>query len=92
MLMFISLASSGNAIIFTGNTDNFQGGLFAQPGATVYFRGNSINLQGPIVGGKYDWGNNVAIKPLPTITNLPPGAPLGLNVHATPGPLVYKTG
>jgi Tfp pilus assembly protein PilX len=92
MLMFISLASSGNAITFTGNTDNFQGGLFAQPGATVYFRGNSINLQGPIVGGKYDWGNNVTIKPLPTITNLPPGAPLGLNVHATPGPLVYKTG
>jgi Tfp pilus assembly protein PilX len=92
MMMLVSLLATGNAITFTGNTDKFQGGIFAGSAATIYFRGNSLNLQGPVIGGKFNYGNSVSMKPLPAISKLPPGAPLGLNVHAAAGPLVYKTG
>ena len=91
-MLMIAALGSGNAVNFTGNTDKFQGSLFTNPTSTVNFGGQSITLEGPIVAGKVNWGNNVVIKPLPTITQLPPGAPLAVNAHATPGPLNYTSG
>jgi hypothetical protein len=94
MLMLASLYTSNPtaAISFTGNTDIFQGSLFATTTGLIDFNGQSIQIEGPVVGGKFSYGNNVTMKPLPTINKLPPGAPLAVNAHATPGRLSYTGG
>lgn len=100
MLMLASLYPSSNstrsnpdaAFSFVGNQDKFQGSVFTTPTGLVNFAGQSIQVEGPIVGGKFSFGNNVSLKPLPTITKLPPGAPLAVNAHATPGRLSYTSG
>jgi hypothetical protein len=89
MLMLVDLGGNVN---FTGNTDKFQGSIFTQPSATVNFSGQSINYQGPLVAGHVTYGNNVVMKPLPSINNLPPGAPLAVNARAVPGRLTYTSG
>lgn len=89
MLMIVDL---GSGVSFTGNTDTFQGSMFAQPTSAVSFIGQSINYQGPLVAGSMSWGNNVTMQPLPTINQLPPGAPLAVNARAVPGRLSYTAG
>ena len=89
MLMLVDLGGNVN---FVGNTDTFQGSIFTQPSATVNFSGQGIAYQGPLVAGHVTYGNNVAMKPLPTINNLPPGAPLAVNARAVPGRLSYTSG
>jgi hypothetical protein len=91
MLMLIGLGS-GNAISFSGTNNKWQGSLFTNPTSTVQLAGTNVEIQGPVVGGKFGWGTNTKIRPLPTINNLPPGAPLAVNAHATPGPLVLLSG
>jgi hypothetical protein len=91
MLMIVALGS-GTAINIGGNNNVLQGSLFTNPSSTIAFTGNNAWIQGPVVGGKFSWGNNVILQPLPAINNLPPGAPLAVNAHATPGPLVYQNG
>jgi Tfp pilus assembly protein PilX len=91
MLMIVALGA-GTAIDIGGNNNVFQGSLFTNPTSTIAFTGNNAWVQGPVVGGKFSWGNNVIIQPMPTINTLPPGAPLATNAHATPGPLVYANG
>jgi Tfp pilus assembly protein PilX len=94
MMMLASLYTSNPtaAIKFTGNTDKFQGSLFTTPDGLIDFNGQSLQIEGPVVGGKFAYGNNVTMKPLPTINKLPPGAPVALNAHATPGRLSYTGG
>jgi hypothetical protein len=51
---------------------------------------NGDILQGPISVGNFDASfNNASMKPLPVITNMPPGAPIPPNTGATIGPLTY---
>jgi len=94
MMMLASLYTSSPtaAIKFTGNTDKFQGSLFATTSGLIDFSGQSLEIEGPVVGGKFSYGNNVTMKPLPTINKLPPGAPIAVNAHATPGRLSYTSG
>ena len=88
--MLIVIANgSGNAISFAGNNDNYQGGLFCNATSTISMSGNSGTIQGPMICGGFSFSNNVVLKPLPSITQLPLGAPLNPNVHAVPATPVY---
>jgi Tfp pilus assembly protein PilX len=86
MLLIVATAASGTAIGMSQSV-KFQGGLFAN--AAINFA-NSVAIMGPMIGGDLVWGNSVTVQPLPSINTLPIGAPGTPNVHAQPGPLVYK--
>jgi hypothetical protein len=88
-MLIIVANGAGNAIDFSGNNDKFQGGLFCNPTATISFSGNNGEIQGPMICGSFNFSNNVVLKPLPAITELPLGAPINPNVHATPSTPSY---
>ncbi len=93
MLLIGSLANNEpNAIDLNGTNNSFQGGFFTQPTSTVNLNGTNISYEGPIVGGRFTWATNTSIKPLPPISQQPPGAPLQPNVQLEPSPLVYTSG
>jgi len=88
-MLIMVVNGSGNAITFGGNNDNFQGGLFCNSTSTIAMTGNTGTIQGPMICGGFSFSNNVVLKPLPSITSLPLGAPLNPNVHAVPSTPVY---
>lgn len=88
MLMVIA-DGSPSAINFSGTNNKFQGALWANSTANVNFEGTNVEFEGPIVAGGYTWATRVTLKPLPVITQLPPGAPLTPNVHVEPDPPRY---
>jgi hypothetical protein len=49
-------------------------------------------VEGPIICGKFKWFTQTKILPLPTISNLPPGAPVPPNAPATISPPVITSG
>jgi hypothetical protein len=85
MLIVVSNVASGNAIVFGGSNNSFQGGLFCNPNATAAFTGSNNVIHGPVICGRFTFGSNTEFKPLPQITNLPLGAPVENNVHVAPG-------
>lgn len=88
--MLIMVANgSGNAINLNGSNNKFQGGLFCNPTATANLSGSNVEVQGPVICGRFAWGTNTALKPLPTISQLPLGAPINPNVHAVPATPTY---
>jgi hypothetical protein len=88
--MLIVIANgSGNAINLNGSNNKFQGGLFCNPTATANISGTNVEIQGPVICGHFSWGTNTMLRPLPSITQLPLGAPLNPNVHAVPATPVY---
>lgn len=91
MLMIVTLGS-GTTVSMSGTQAMFQGALFANPNATIALNGTQVQIQGPIVGGRFTWGTQTTLRPLPALTGLPPGAPLAYNAHATPQPLVFRGG
>jgi Tfp pilus assembly protein PilX len=93
MLLIIpdDMAGTQNAVALNGNNNFLQAGILAPSTATISLGGNNVEFQGPIIGGKYTWGNNVELKPLPPITNMPPGAPVDPNVSVVIGSLDYQS-
>jgi Tfp pilus assembly protein PilX len=90
MLTVAPLAGSTTAITFTNNAQTFQGSLWTQPTSSMTFQKNGVTVNGPISVGKLDSTfNNASIKPLPTITNMPIGAPIPPNTGLTVSPLKY---
>lgn len=88
-MLIVVANGSGNAISFGGNNDNFQGGLFCPSTSTISMSGNDGTIQGPMICGGFSFSNNVVLKPLPAITELPLGAPTNPNVHAVPAAPSY---
>jgi hypothetical protein len=89
MLTLASLASNTTAITFQDNAQSFQGSLWTQPSAAMTFVKNGVTVQGPMSIGTFDSSfNNATLLPLPTIKNMPTGAPVPPNTSAAVGPLV----
>ena len=84
-IIVVANKASGDAILFSGTQAEYQGGLWCSPGSTAAFSGTQTKIEGPVICGHYDWGTQTKIFPLPTITNLPPGAPVPPNAPATIG-------
>jgi Tfp pilus assembly protein PilX len=88
MLTLAALKSTGTSFTMNDNTQIFQGSLWTQPATTVAVLGNSCVIEGPISIGTMSNQNNVDLKPLPIIKNMPVGAPLPPNTGVTLGPLI----
>jgi hypothetical protein len=91
MLLIVAKGASGDpdAILFNGNNGKFQGGVFCNPTSRLNLNGNNVEVQGPIICGTFLFQNNALLKPLPSVTQLPIGAPVDPNVTLVPGPPVY---
>jgi Tfp pilus assembly protein PilX len=88
MLTLVSLAQNTTSFAFTDNSQTFQGSLWIDPSSTLTFVKNGVTIEGPISIGGFDATfNNAVFKPLPLITNMPPGAPLPPNTGVTIGSL-----
>jgi hypothetical protein len=91
MLLIVAKGASGDpdALLFNGNNGKFQGGVFCNPTSRLNLNGNNVELQGPVICGTFLFQNNALLKPLPSVTQLPIGAPVDPNVTLVPGPPVY---
>jgi len=82
MLIVVAHGNNGSGYsVSMANSTKWQGGFFATNGIDL---GQSSIDEGPMFASGINLGNSVQVKPLPTITNLPLGAPLAPNVHAAP--------
>ena len=82
MLIVVAHGNNGSGYSVTmANSTKWQGGFFAKNGIDL---GQSSIDEGPMFSAGINLGNSVQVRPLPTITNLPLGAPLAPNVHAAP--------
>lgn len=90
LVMPADMAGTLKAVALDGNNNFLQAGILAPSTATISLGGNNVQYQGPILGGKYTWGNNVTLKPLPPLTTMPPGAPVDPNVAVKVGSLSYQ--
>jgi hypothetical protein len=82
MLVVVAHGNNGSGYsVSMSNSTKWQGGFFATNGIDL---GQSSIDEGPMFASGINLGNSVQVKPLPTITNLPLGAPLSPNVHAAP--------
>lgn len=84
--MLIMVATT---VAMGGSNNKWQGGLFCNPTGTAAFTGTNVEIQGPVICGGFGFGSNVSFKPLPTLTQLPIGAPVDPNVHVSAGTPVY---
>ena len=92
MLIIVTDVANGTSVDFSGQNIQFQGGLMCTPTSTANLAGNNVIIEGGIICGKYSWGNNTVMYPLPTVANLPPGAPVPPNSPATIGTPVITSG
>jgi Tfp pilus assembly protein PilX len=83
MLTLAPLISSATALTMSGNNQSFQGSLWTQPSSGVSIPGNNATIEGPMAIGTMNNANNVNLKPLPVIKNMPVGAPLPPNTGVT---------
>ena len=82
MLIVVAHGNNGSGYsVSMANSTKWQGGFFAKNGIDL---GQSSIDEGPMFSAGINLGNSVQVRPLPTITNLPLGAPLAPNVHAAP--------
>src|SRR5439155_17023128 len=88
MLIVVAHGNNGTGYsVSMANSTKWQGGFFAQNGIDL---GQSSIDEGPMFSSGINLGNSVQVKPLPTITNLPLGAPLASNVHAAPDKATFS--
>jgi Tfp pilus assembly protein PilX len=83
MIIFAVKKTGSTAVDFTGTNNEFQGGVLCDPTSTIDLSGTNTKMEGPIVCGKFKFATNTKMMPLPTVTSLPPGAPLPPNAAAT---------
>ncbi len=88
ILVVVAHGDNGSGYsIAMANTTKWQGGFFASKGIDL---GQSSIDEGPMFGTHINLSNSVTVKPLPAITNLPLGAPISPNVHASPARPSYS--
>ncbi|HWX10037.1 MAG TPA: hypothetical protein VNY33_08660, partial [Gaiellaceae bacterium] len=92
MLVIVTDKANAVSIDMSGQNVSYQGGLMCTPSSTASLAGNNVIVEGGVICGKYSWGNNTVIYPLPTVTNLPPGAPVPPNSPAVIGSPVITHG
>jgi hypothetical protein len=92
MLIFVAGKSPGIAIDMSVDHSEFQGDLLCPQGSTAAIAGDHTKIEGGIICGRFTWGDHATVVPLPSITNLPPGAPVPPNAPATLSPPVYAGG
>jgi hypothetical protein len=86
MLIFVvNGGTATNSVVMSNNT-HFQGGIQAKK---VVDLSNNVVVEGPLIAEQIVISNNVVLKPLPTITELPLGAPGNPNTHASPSAPQY---
>jgi Tfp pilus assembly protein PilX len=86
MLTIVALKSSTTSVVFTDNSQTFQGSIWTQPSSSMTFVKNGVTVEGPISVGSFDASfNNAVFKPLPVIKNMPVGAPIPPNTGASIG-------
>jgi Tfp pilus assembly protein PilX len=81
MLIFVANGGSNVNSVVINNGTHFQGGFQAKNTVDV---GNVSTIEGPMIAQHLSIKQNVTFKPLPTVTDLPLGAPGNPNTHATP--------
>jgi hypothetical protein len=76
-----------NTINLDGSNNAYQGGLFCPTTGTINLGGSNNILHGPIICGGFNFINssNTEFKPMPTVSQVPLGAPLENNVSVAPG-------
>jgi hypothetical protein len=82
MLIFVVNGGAATNSVVMSNNVHLQGGIQAKK---VVNLSNNVNVEGPLIAEQIAISNNVVLKPLPTITELPLGAPGNPNTHASPG-------
>ena len=83
MIIFAVNKSTGIAVDMTTDHTEFQGDLICPPTATAALAGDHTVIEGGIICGRFTWADHTKIYPMPTITTLPPGAPIPPNAPAT---------
>ena len=91
-ILFIVNKKNATAVDFSPTKAEFQGGILCDPTSTIDMSGTQTIIEGPIICGKLKWFTQTQLYPLPTITNLPPGAPVPPNAPATISPPVITSG
>jgi Tfp pilus assembly protein PilX len=92
--LIIAAAATNNsgAIALTGSSVNLQAELMCDSTSTADLTGAGVSHEGAFICGKFLWGQNIQLMPLPSITQLPPGAPVPPNAPATIGTPVITSG
>lgn len=83
MVIFVVRKTGATAVDFSGTNNEFQGGILCDLTWTIDLSGTNTKTEGPITCGKVTFGTNTKLMPVPTVTNLPPGAPVPPNAPAT---------
>lgn len=91
-IIFVVNKVGATAVDFSGTNNQFQGGILCDPTATIDLSGTNTKVEGPIICGKFKFATNTKMLPLPSISNLPPGAPVPPNAPATIGQPVITSG
>jgi hypothetical protein len=91
-ILFVLNKKNATAVDFSPTKAEFQGGILCDSSATIDLSGTQTKVEGPIICGKFKWFTQTKLLPLPTITNLPPGAPVPPNAPATISPPVITGG
>jgi Tfp pilus assembly protein PilX len=86
MLIFVVNGGAATNSVVMSNNVHFQGGIQAKK---VVNLSNNVNVEGPLIAEQIVISNNVILQPLPTITDLPLGAPGNPNTHASPTAPTY---
>ena len=85
LLMLVASKTGATAVNMSGTNNEFQGAVVCDSTSTMDLSGTNTQIEGPIICGKFKFFTNTKLMPLPTITNVPPGAPLPPNAPATIG-------
>jgi Tfp pilus assembly protein PilX len=82
------LKNSSTAFNFSGQNETFMGSMWTQTSSQINFSGNTYVIMGPLSTGSLAISKNgFTFRPLPTITNMPLGAPVPPNVSVTINPM-----
>ncbi len=92
MIIFAVKKTGTTAVDLSGTNNEFQGGVICDPTSTMDMSGTNAKIEGPIICGTFKFFTNTKLMPLPTITNLPPGAPVPPNAAATISTPVITSG
>jgi Tfp pilus assembly protein PilX len=91
MLIIASNKANATAFDLSGNHGEFQGDIMCPSTSSVNLAGNHTAFEGGMICGHFIFGNHSVVYPLPTITNLPPGAPVPPNAPASISPPTYTS-
>jgi Tfp pilus assembly protein PilX len=84
LIIFVSNKTSGTSVDMTSDGTLFQGNILCPPTGTLLASGDTATVEGGVICGKFSLTqDHYHFYPLPSITTLPPGAPVPPNSPAT---------